>query len=516
MLVCLRHNGNVRKVASEYCMSEEILINVTPIESRVALVENGVLQEVFVERERSRGIVGNIYWAKVLRVLPGMQAAFLDIGIEKAGYIHVNDVYRDSRASQKEGESDICSVLREGQSILVQVVKDPIGSKGARVSSFLSLSSRNLVYMPQSENIGVSIKIDDPEQRDQLRQKFSTVFESEQKKVEAGNAKPPKGGYIIRTAAESLQGEEFVADIRYLSRLWRALQRKIDVQSAPALIYEELQMCERVMRDSVYPELEKIRIDNKQAYAQLQSFAAEFIPEYTDKLELYELDRPIFDLYSIEEDILKALEKKVDLKSGGHLVIDQTEAMTTVDVNTGTFVGKRNQQETLFKTNLEATTALARQLRLRNLGGIIIVDFIDMESDEHRRQVLRALEKALEKDRVKTAFSSFSNLGLVEVTRKRTSESLEHILCESCTTCEGRGYLRSAETVCSEIFREIVREARAYDHDKLLVLASNAVIDRLLDEDSAAVADLQESLDKSIQFRVEPVYSQEQYDVVFL
>jgi len=497
-------------------MSEEILINITPIESRVALVENGVLQEVFIERERSRGIVGNIYLSKVLRVLPGMQAAFVDIGAEKAAYIHVNDIYHEDRGSKDREAPDIRSVLREGQSILVQVVKDPLGSKGARVSSHLSLSSRNLVYMPQASNIGVSIKIEESTLRDQLRQDFSEALERERQQLSDSAAMPPEGGYIIRTAAESLQGHEFTADIRYLSRLWRALQRKIENQNAPSLIYEELQMCERVIRDSVYPELEKIRVDSAQTYQRLHLFAAEFIPEYTDKLECYQAGRPLFDLYSIEEDILKALGKKVDLKSGGHLIIDQTEAMTTIDVNTGAFVGKHNQQETLFKTNLEAATALARQLRLRNLGGIIIIDFIDMQSEEHRRQVLRALEKALEKDRVKTAFSDFSSLGLVEMTRKRTSESLEHILCEGCSACGSRGFLRSAETVCSEIFREILREARAYDHDKLLVLASASVIDRLLDEDSAAVADLQESLDKSIQFRVEPVYSQEQFDVVFL
>lgn len=495
-------------------MSEEILINVTPIESRVALVENGVLQEVFIERARSGGIVGNIYLAKVQRVLPGMQAAFLDIGLEKASYIQVADIYCAENKAQESTAQGIQYLLREGQTLLVQVTKDPIGSKGAKVSSFLSLSSRNLVYMPQSEHIGVSNKIENSEQKEQLKKSLNEAVSQEADKTEAGHNL--SGGYIIRTAAESLPTEGFIPDIRYLGRLWKALQRKIEQQKTPGIIYKELQLCQRVIRDYVYPELEKIRVDSQDTLDQLLNFANEFVPEYTDKLEFYSAERPIFDLYSVEEDIHKALGRRVELKSGGHLVIDQTEAMTTIDVNTGTFVGKRNLEETIFKTNLEAATALARQLRLRNLGGIVIIDFIDMESEEHRRQVLRTLEKVLAKDNTKTSVGSFSELGLIEMTRKRTRESLERTLCENCPTCNARGSLRSAETVCSEIFREILREARAYDHDQLLVLASQSIIDRLLDEDSSAVADLQESLGKSIQFRVEPVYSQEQYDVVFL
>lgn len=493
-------------------MSEEILMNVTPIETRVALVENGVLQEVFVERERNRGIVGNIYLGKVVRVLPGMQAAFVDIGLDKASYIHASDIYSAKHAGGYRDDVDIQQLVSEGQSILVQVLKDPLGTKGARVSSFLSVSSRNLVYMPASSHIGVSNKIESYELREELKQKLINALENEY----GDTTDPAKKGYIIRTAAESIDENDFLADIRYLKRLWNALEKKINAQSAPSIIYAELQLSERVMRDNVYPELEKIRVDGQEAYQRLTEFAAKFIPEYSDKLELYTAERPIFDLFSVEEEIQRALGRKVELKSGGHLVIDQTEALTTVDVNTGGFVGKRNLDETVFKTNLEAATSLARQLRLRNLGGIVIVDFIDMHSDEHKRQVLRTLEKAVKKDRSTVNVGYFSDLGLIEMTRKRTRESLEHVLCETCPVCEARGTLRSAETVCSDIFREILRAARTYDHHKLLVLASPAVVDRLLDEDSDAVADLQEILSKTIQFQVEPAYTQEQFDVVFL
>ncbi|NNC55823.1 MAG: ribonuclease G, partial [Pseudomonadales bacterium] len=491
-------------------MSEEILMNVTPMETRVALVEDGVLQEVFVERERSRGIVGNIYLGRAVRVLPGMQAAFVDIGLEKASYLHADDIVVAGQTDSAKHSEGIQHLLQEGDAILVQVLKDPLGTKGARVSGALSVSSRNLVYMPQSDHIGVSNKIESAEQRDQLKATLLRVLEQEFGKP----ASEIKGGYIIRTAAESFAEQDFVADVRYLKRLWQALEKKIDAQEAPSLVYEELHITERVMRDNVYPELEKIRVDNEEVFQRLQKFAAEFIPEYSNKLDAYNAERPMFDLFSIEEEIEKALGRKVELKSGGYLIIDQTEALTTIDINTGAFVGKRTLDETIFKTNLEAANALARQIRLRNLGGIIIVDFIDMLSEEHQRQVLRALEKAVRKDRSKIAVGTFTRLGLVEITRQRTRESLEYTLCEPCPVCQSRGMLRSAETVCSEIFREILRAARTYEQDKLLVLASEPVVDRLVDEDSAAVADLQAALGKSIEFQVEPIYTQEQYDVV--
>ena len=489
-------------------MSEEILMNVTPMESRVALVENGILQEVVVERERSRGIVGNIYRGKVVRVLPGMQAAFVDIGLDKASFIHVGDlVARDD----SDEEPDIRLLLREGQSLLVQVVKDPLGTKGARLTGHLSVSSRYLVYMPKNNHIGISNRIEDSACQELLKSGLADALAEVMTEPED---EAMQAGYIIRTAAEFSDYHDFVADVRYLKRLWRALQKKMEAQTAPTLIYEDLNVCERTMRDFVYPELEKIRVDSRLVYERLVKFAKEFIPEFVDKIEVYESSRPIFDLFSVEDEITKALGRKVQLKSGGSLVIDQTEAMTTIDVNTGAFVGKRNLEETIFKTNLEAATALARQLRLRNLGGIIIIDFIDMKSEEHQRQTLRTLEKAVEKDKTTSHVGGFSDLGLVQMTRKRTRESLEHVLSESCHVCDGRGSIKSAETVCSEIFREILREARAYENSRLLVLASQSVVDRLIDEDAGIVADLQELLDKQIEFQVEPVYTQEQFDVV--
>ncbi|MDG2078399.1 MAG: ribonuclease G [Pseudomonadales bacterium] len=492
-------------------MSEEILMNVTPIEARVALVENGVLQEVFIERERSRGIVGNIYLGKVVRVLPGMQAAFVDIGIDKASYLHVDDIVSRG-GNDVNAPPTIQQKIREGDEVLVQVLKDPLGTKGARVSGFLSVSSRNLVFMAHSEHIGVSNKIASQSLRDELKKTLVDVLKSES----SMGSKPMTGGYIIRTAAEVFVEQDFVSDIRYLKRLWAALEKKIKAQSAPSLIYEELHISERVMRDNVYPELERIRVDDREVYERLCQFSEKFVPEYREKIEFYRAERPIFDLFGVEDEVDKALGRKVDLKSGGYLIFDQTEALTTIDINTGGFVGKRTLAETIFKTNLEAANTLARQLRLRNLGGIIIIDFIDMLSEEHQRQVMRTLEKALGNDRSRTSVSAFSKLGLIEMTRQRTRESLEHTLCEGCPVCHERGMVRSPETVCCEIFREILGAARTYDHDKLLVLASQTVVDRLIDEDASAVADLQESLGKIIEFQVEPVYTQEQYDVVFL
>ncbi|MBR9805221.1 Rne/Rng family ribonuclease, partial [bacterium] len=404
----------------------------------------------------------------------------------------------------------ISSLLAEGQNIFVQVVKDPIGSKGARVTSYLSVSSRHLVYMAHSEHIGVSQRIDNAEERDRLREILADSLASEQ----AGDVL--SGGFIIRTAAEGIVEDDMRADIRYLKRLWQALQKKMATRNAPDIIYEELHLCERTMRDLLHPAIEKVRVDDSQMLDKLRRFVQEFIPDLPLSLEYYDSDRPIFDLFGVEDEIARALGRKVELKSGGYLIFDQTEAMTTIDVNTGGFVGKRNLEETILKTNLEAATALARQLRIRNLGGIIIIDFIDMKDEEYQRRVLRALEKAMENDRAKVTLTGVTELGLVQMTRKRTRESLEHVLCEPCGVCSGRGTVRSPETVCSEIFREIIREARAYDNDSLLVLASQAVVDLLLDEYATVVSDLEGSINKSIQFQVEPIYSQEQYDVVLL
>ncbi len=490
-------------------MSEEILINVTPMETRVALIENGVLQEIYVERSRAKGIVGNIYKGRVARVLPGMQAAFIDAGLERAAFIHVADIaaMAPDGTVQRNGDADIRALLREGQDLVVQVNKDPLGTKGARLTTQLSVSSRFLVFMPHSRHIGVSQRIEDEDERLRLRELVTTCREREELEGH---------GFIIRTVAEGAGEQEISADMAYLKRLWRALERRMQRDVVPALIYEDLPLFMRTMRDLVRPGLEKIRIDSRESYQRVMQFAEEYIPEIIPHIEHYGGERPIFDLYGVEDEIQKALGRKVELKSGGYLIIDQTEAMSTVDVNTGAFVGHRNLEETIFKTNLEAATALARQLRVRNLGGIIIIDFIDMRDPEHRRQVLRALEKAMERDYAKTSITGVSELGLVEMTRKRTRESLEHVLCEPCPACQGRGSLKTPETVCYEIFREILREARAYDNDRLLVLAAQDVVDRLLDEESAAVADLEEFIGKAIEFQVESLYSQEQFDVVLL
>lgn len=482
-------------------MSEDVLINVTPMEIRVALVENGVLQEVYIERSTRKGIVGNIYQGKVVRVLPGMQAAFVDIGLERAAFIHVSEVAdRDSvNASDQIGD-----YLREGQSLVVQVTKDPISTKGARLTTHLSIPSRYLVYMPDQAHVGVSQRIDNEEERERLKSLVSKALED----------RDETSGYILRTAAERAGEEEILSDINFLTRLWQSVKKRITSAKAPAIIYEDLPLHLRTMRDLVSISTEKIRIDSRENYAKLRSFAEDFIPDLMDRIEYYPGERPIFDLYSVEDEIHRALDRKVQLKSGGYLLIEQTESMTTIDVNTGAFVGSRNLEETIYKTNLEAATAIGRQLRLRNLGGIIIIDFIDMEDEEHKRQVLRMLEKVLETDHAKTKITGVSELGLVEMTRKRTRESLGQVLCEPCRSCRGSGVVKTPETVCYEILREIMRADRAYNTQTYTVLASNSVVERFLDEDSTAVAELEAFIGKTIRFQVDPVYTQDQYDVV--
>ena len=493
-------------------MSEEILINSTPVQTRVAVVESGVLQEIYVERSSHKGLVGNIYLGRVMRVLPGMQAAFVDIGLERASFLHASDlVTLDANGVEVRSDEtrDIRDLVCEGQSVVVQVVKDPLGSKGARLTTHLSVSSRYLVFMPYTRHIGISQRIEDEAERERLRALVERAM------AESDGGQVP-GGFIVRTAAEGVGFEGVESDMRFLVRLWGSLRERIARASAPALVHEDLPLTMRTLRDLVRPDLEKIRIDSTENFERLREFAQQFVPEAVERLELYQGDRPIFDLYSVEDEIEKALGRRVQLKSGGYLIVDQTEAMTTIDVNTGAFVGSRNLEETIFKTNLEAATALARQLRVRNLGGIIIIDFIDMQDPEHRRQVLRTLERALERDHARTSISTVSELGLVQMTRKRTRESLERTLCETCSTCQGRGTVKSAETVCYEIFREILREARSYENDTLLVLAAQSVVDRLLDEESGNVADLEEFIGKTIRFQVETLYTQEQYDVVLL
>ncbi|MBF7730293.1 ribonuclease G [Pseudomonas sp. N040] len=485
-------------------MSEEILINITPMESRVAVVENGVLQEVHVERTQRRGIVGNIYRGKVVRVLPGMQAAFVDIGLERAAFIHAAEI------SSREGSAIECisQLVREGQGLVVQVTKDPIGSKGARLTTQLSIPSRYLVYMPSTSHVGISLRIEDEAERERLKAIVTGCLATE--------AIEEAGGFILRTAAEGAGADDIIADIRYLRRLWEQIASQRQTAPTPSVIYEDLSLALRTLRDLVNPRSEKIRIDSRETFQKASQFVAELMPEIASRLEHYPGERPIFDLYGVEDEIQKALERKVPLKSGGYLVVDPAEAMSTIDVNTGAFVGHRTLEETIFKTNLEAATSIARQLRLRNLGGIIIIDFIDMQDEEHQRQVLRTLERQLERDHAKTNIIGITELGLVQMTRKRTRESLEQILCEPCVSCQGRGKLKTPETICYEIFREILREARAYQAGAYRVLANQRVVDRLLDEESANVADLEAFIGRTITFQVEAMYSQEQYDVVLL
>ena len=494
-------------------MSEEILVNVTPRETRVAVVENGMLQELHIERGWRRGVVGNIYKGKVQRVMPGMQAAFVDIGLERTAFLHANDVVRpaqpeaidEAMPAAPQPVRPVTELLRDGQEVIVQVVKDPIGSKGARLTTQLSIPSRYLVLLPQSRVIGVSARIEDEAERLRLKSL-----------VAAASPVDEPLGYIVRTNAEGQPAEALAEDLAYLSRVWNIVGRRSREAPVQTCIYEDLSLPLRAVRDLIRKDVEKVKVDSRETFDRLQAFVAKYMPVLAERIELYTGNRPIFDLYGVEDEIQRALDKEVPLKSGGYLVIDQTEAMTTVDVNTGSFVGQRNLEETVYRTNLEAAQAVARQLRLRNLGGIIIIDFIDMVDADHRRQVLRTLEKSLSKDHAKTTVYDFSPLGLVEMTRKRTVESLQRQLSETCNACGGRGMVKTPETITYEIFREIVRAVRQFEAERLLVIASPKVVARITEDESAAVVELEEFLGKSIRFQADEQYLQEQFDVVLL
>ncbi|MBY6197084.1 ribonuclease G [Vibrio hangzhouensis] len=489
-------------------MSAELLINVTPSETRVAMIEGGILQEVHIEREAKRGIVGNIYKGKVSRVLPGMQAAFVDIGLEKAAFLHASDIVPHTECvaeneKQQFQVRDISELVRQGQDIVVQVVKDPLGTKGARLTTDITLPSRYLVFMPGASHVGVSQRIESEDERNRLKNVVAEYCDE-------------NGGFIIRTAAEGANEKELAQDAAFLKRLWLKINERRSKYKTRSTLYGELGLAHRILRDFVGTEITRIQVDSRLIFESLKEFTGEFVPELEQLLELYEGDKPIFDMYDTENEIQRSLERKVELKSGGYLIIDQTEAMTTVDINTGAFVGRRNLEETIFNTNIEATQAIARQLRLRNLGGIIIIDFIDMGLDEHRQRVLASLESALSKDRVKTNINGFTQLGLVEMTRKRTRESIEHVLCSGCPTCEGRGSVKTVETVCYEILREITRVNRAYDADNFVVYASPAVAETLEGDESHALAELEVFIGKQVRIQAEPLYIQEQFDVVMM
>jgi ribonuclease G len=492
---------------------QDILINWTPQETRVAVVENGAVQELHIERALERGLVGNIYLGRVARVLPGMQSAFIDIGLERAAFLHVADLHLAAPNGRAEGQppaapQPIEKLVFEGQTLMVQVIKDPIGTKGARLSSQISIAGRLLVYLPQDNHIGISQKIGSHELREQLRQRMQALVG----KPEEGGG----GGFILRTNAEEASDEELAEDIAYLRKAWTSIREKGFAVPAGTLLYQDLSLAERVLRDLTNDETQSIRIDAKLQYEHLIAFGRAYTPSAVSRLELYRGERPIFDLYNIDAEIQKALARRVDLKSGGYLIIDQTEALTTVDVNTGGFVGARNFDDTIFKTNLEAAGAIARQLRLRNLGGIIIVDFIDMAREEHRNAVLAEFRKQLSRDRTKITVSGFTQLGLVEMTRKRTRESLAHMLCEPCPVCEGRGQVKTARSVCYDILREILREARQFDPKEFRVIASPAVVEMLLDEESPHLAGLSDFIGKPISLSAESQMTPEQYDIVLL
>jgi len=485
-------------------MSAELLINVTPSETRVALIENGSLQEVHIEREAKRGIVGNIYLGKIIRVLPGMQAAFVDINLDKAAFLHASNI--NSKLILKEETDqvpDIRSLVHEGQYIMVQVVKDPLGTKGARLTTDITIASRYLVLMPNSSHAGISQRIESAVERKRLKDIVSPYCDEQQ-------------GFIVRTAGEGAGELEVKHDAEFLRRVWQKVLERKKRKQIDLPIYQDLSLSFRVLRDFVGIELERIRIDSKLTYDQLIDFTQEFVPELTPLLEYYPGERPIFDLFSVEAEVQRALHRKIELKSGGYLIIDQTEAMTTIDINTGAFVGHRNLEDTIFSTNIEATQAIARQLRLRNLGGIIIVDFIDMHNDDHKRRVLHSLDMAMSKDKVKYSIHGFSALGLVEMTRKRTRESLEHVLCGECPTCTGRGYLKTVETLCFEILREIVRVNRAHDADQFTVYAPPAVCDFLENDEAHNLGEVEVFIGKSIKVKPEIMYNQEQFDVVMM
>ncbi len=492
---------------------QDILINWTPQETRVAIVEHNTVQELHIERTLERGLVGNIYNAKVVRVLPGMQSAFLDIGLERAAFLHVADVQVPgvSRAGHGPGVAPPTPIERlvfQGQTMVVQVIKDPIGTKGARLSTQVSIAGRLLVFLPQDDHIGISQKIGSHEAREQLRARVQTLAHTSD-----GSS---GGGFILRTNAEEATDEALAQDIRYLRTTWSVL-RECTLRSPPGtLLFQDLNLAQRVLRDMVHDETAQIRVDSRQQFDALKLFGEAFTPSAVGRLTLYQDERPLFDLFNIDEDIELALARRVVLNSGGHIIIDQTEALTTIDVNTGGYVGVHNFDETIFKTNLEAARAIARQLRLRNLGGIIIIDFIDMTREDHRSTVLAELQAQLARDRTKVSISGFTQLGLVEMTRKRTRESLAHILCEACPSCDGKGQVKTARSVCYEILREVLRESRQFNPQEFRVVSSPAIIEMLRGEESQHLAALSEFIAKPISLQVQASSSEEVFDIVLM
>lgn len=480
--------------------AETMLINITPNETRVAILEKNTLCEIHIERHSEHSLVGNIYLGLVRRVLPGMQSAFIDIGLERAAFLHIVDL---TEQRQKPDQQRIEHILFEGQRILVQVIKDPINNKGARLSTQISLAGRFLVYLPYDHHIGVSQRIENEEERNQLRQHLESL-------LPAGTEQ----GYIIRTSAENATDEELQADIVYLSKRWQEIRHASKTSAPETLLYQDLPLSLRVLRDMYSDNISQITVDSQYHYELMRQFADQYVQEAVDKITLFQGNKPLFEEHHIETQINQALQPRVNLKFGGYLVIEPTEAMTTIDVNTGGFVGAHNFDETIFKTNLEACHAIARELRLRNLGGIIIIDFIDMANEEHQQKILEELAYAFSFDRTRVTLNGFTSLGLVELTRKRTRENLNQILCEPCPTCQGQGRLKTARTICYEIMREIIREYRRKPDCCFRILAAPAVIDLFLDDEAASLGMLSDYIHAPITLAVETSYSQDQYDVV--
>jgi ribonuclease G len=496
-------------------MANELVINVTPQETRIALLEDRVLAELHIERTRDRGIIGNIFKGKVVKVLPGMQAAFVDIGLEKAAFLYVADVYGGMEEYEEMGffgmgmemnnylnaPSQIQDLLFEGQEVLVQVAKEPIGTKGTRITSHITLPGRHLVFMPTVDHVGVSRRIRDEKERRRLREIAQSI-------------KPPSGGIIVRTASEGAESDEIRNDMEFLLQIWGNIQKKKENASVPSLIHSDLTLILRMIRDLLSPQINRIIIDSKEEYENIVSFINTYMPKQKYEISLYEEREPIFDAYRIEMEIDKILGRKVWLKSGGYIVIDISEAMVAIDVNTGRYVGKRNLADTILKTNLEAAKEIAYQLRIRNIGGIIIIDFIDMEREGDKEKVYQALEEAIKKDRQKANIFKISELGLVEMTRKRTRENISRVLGEPCPYCEGAGHVKSKVTVCYDIFREIERTASELGGHSIMVEAHPDVTDLLYEDERARVEELERKLKKKIVIKAKSGLHQEQFNII--
>lgn len=494
-------------------MAEELLITVSEFETRVAKLAGGAVQELHLAPASGYSLTGNVYIGRVERIIQGMQAAFVDVGLERPGFLHVRDIEGPRLMQAESGDPaqppDIRELLHEGQQLMVQVAKDPISGKGARLTTQLAIASRYMVLMPFTDHIGISQRIEQEEERERLKLLIDEVRQAQGIGM----------GFIARTAVEGADREAIELDVRVLTRIWDKVLEKKTQAACPDVVYEELPLHIRVVRDLTDPDVETIRIDHRDTYERVRRFVDEFIPEFSERMCHYDEERQLFQRFGIDDEIARALDRKVSLKSGGHLVIEQTEAMTTIDVNTGGFLGNKSLEETVFRTNMEAAAVIPRQLRLRNLGGIIVVDFIDMEEEEHQRQVLRTLEKAAEADPSRMRIEGFSSLGLVQMSRKRTRESLIQQICEPCAQCGGAGFVKTPESTCLEVFRAIVEDARVRCNgpkQDYLIRSTADVVDRLLDEDADQLTRLSDQIGRAISIQVEPSCRPGDFDIVLV